>query len=284
MTGRAVLRKLGDAAAPEYAAVAAAGKALPVGDGKQVLTGYAAGLSSLAQLSTLSADSTGTWTGTRADLAQTFGQMAAAAGSTGGANVRVVLDGALTSADQVVAAASAAIVDWKARTDEAIKARSTDTQALADYASYFRSQAKMYEQHRVDLSSFLERVEDPNADVSYYEAYEFLSQAAQDRRYVRDALVSAAVPRGVEQAHGEVTAAIDRAISAVQSAYDGFEQSQDCWEGCPYYRETPGYRSFLAKSEGVRTSYSAAMAQWEAEVAAAKAAIANRPLPPKPQV
>ncbi len=98
----------------------------------------------------------------RADL----GQVAAAAGSTGGANVRVVLDGALTSADQVVAAASAAIVDWKAKTDEAIKARSTDTQALADYASYFRSQAKTYEQHRVDLSSFLERVEDPNADVS----------------------------------------------------------------------------------------------------------------------
>lgn len=278
------LRKLGDAAAPEHAAVAAAGKALPDGDGKQVLTGYAAGLSSLAKLSTISGESPGTWSATRADLARTFGQVAAAAGSTGGANVRVVLDGALGSADKVVLAASAATVDWKAKTDAAIKARSADTEALADYASFFRSQAKTYEQLRGDLTGFLQRVEDPDADVSYYEAYEFLSEAAQNRKYVRDALVSTDVPNGVEPAHADVTAAIDRAITAVQSAYDGFEQSQDCWDGCPYYRETPGYKSFLSKSEGVRKSYSAAMAQWEAEVATAKAAIADRPLPDKPQV
>lgn len=278
------LRKLGDAAAPEHAAVAAAGKALPVGDGKQVLTGYAAGLSSLAKLSSLSGDSAGTWTATRADLAQTFGQVAAAAGSTGGANVRVVLDGALASADKVVAAASAALTDWKAKTDAAIKARATDAEALDDYASFFRSQSKTYEQHRVDLSTFLERVEDPNASVSYYDAYEFLYQAAEDRRYVRDALVSTDVPSGVEQAHGEVAAAIDRAISAVQSAYDGFEQSEDCWDGCPYYRDTPGYRSFLSKSDGVRTSYTTAIAKWESDVAAAKAAITNRTLPAKPEV
>ncbi len=278
------LRELGDAAAPEQAAVAAAGKALPAGEGRQVLAGYAAGLSSLAELSSLSGDSAGSWTATRADLARTFGQVAAAAGSTGGAGVRVALDGALSSADGVVAAASAALTDWKAKTDAAIKARSTDAQALDDYTSFFRSQTKTYEQLRVDLSTFLERVDDPNANVTYYEAYDFLYDAGEQRRYVRDALVSTDVPSGIGTAHGDVAAAIDRAISAVQSAYDGFEQSEDCWDGCPYYRDAPGYRTFVSESEGVRTSYTAAISRWEAEVAAAKAAIANRTLPIKPEV
>lgn len=276
------LRKLGDAAAPEQAAVAAAAQALPVGDGKQVLTGYAAALSALADLSKISAESTGGWAGIRAELAQTFGQVAAAAGSTGGANVRVVLDGALAASDQVVTSAAAAIADWKAKTDAAIKARGTDTEALESYSAFFRSQAKTYEQLRLDLSAFTKRVEDPG--VYYYEAYSFMSQAAQDRRYVRDSMVASDVPAGVREAHQDVVSAIDRAISAVQSAYDGLEQSQDCYDYCPYYRDTPGWQRFLSESDGISTSYSSAMTRWETAVAASKNAIANRPLPAKPQV
>ena len=203
-----------------------------------MLTGYAAALGALADLSKINAESAGGWTGTRAKLAQTFGQVAAAAGSTGGANVRVVLGSALDGADKVIGAAAAAIADWKAKTDAAIKDRQTDTESLEECASFFRSQAKTFEQLRQDLSGFTARVEDPNADVSYGEAYEFLSQAAIDRRNVRDTMVAMDVPAGVRGAHQDIVSAIDRAISAVQSAYDGLEQSQDCndTDECPYYR------------------------------------------------
>lgn len=280
------LRKLGDVAAPEQAAVSAAAAALPSGDGKQVLSGYAAALGGLADLSKISAESTGGWNGTRATLAQTFGQVAAAAGSTGGANVRVVLDGALDSADRVVGAAAAAIADWKAKTDAAIKDRQTDTENLDAYASYFRSQAKTYEQLRQDLSGFTARVKDPNADVSYFEAYDFLSRAAQDRRDIRDTMVGMDVPAGVRAAHQEMVSAIDRAISAVQSAYDGLEQSQDCYyyDDCPYYRDTPGWTRFQSESDAISKQYTKAMSGWEAAAAAEKATITNRALPAKPEV
>ena len=280
------LRKLGDAAAPEQAPVSAAATALPSGAGKQVLTGYAGALGALADLSKINAESAGGWTGTRAKLAQTFGQVAAAAGSTGGANVRVVLGSALDGADKVIGAAAAAIADWKAKTDAAIKDRQTATESLEEYASFFRSQAKTYEQLRQDLSGFIARVEDPNADVSYGEAYEFLSQAAIDRRNVRDTMVAMDVPAGVRGAHQDMVSAIDRAISAVQSADDGLEQSQDCsyTDECPYYRDTPGWARFQSESDAISKQYTRAMTDWEAAAAAEKAAINNRALPAKPQV
>lgn len=279
------LRKLGDAAAPEQAAVEAAAQALPAGDGKQVLVGYAAALDALSNLSTLDGERTGSWAGTRAALAQTFGQVASAAGSTGGASVRTVLDGALTSADTVVGKAASAMADWKAKTEAAVQARADDTQALTSYASFFRSQAKTYEQLRQDLSTFTDRVEDPTADVTYYEAYEFLSQAAQDRRDVRDLMVGMDVPAEVRTAHQEMVSAIDRAISAVQSAYDGLEQSQDCfYDDCTYYRDTPGWQRFQSESDAISKAYAGAMTRWEAAATTARSTIANRPLPAKPQV
>ena len=279
------LRKLGDAAAPEQAAVAAAAQALPAGDGKQVLTGYASALSALAELSRIDAERTGGWAATRAKLAQTFGQVAAAAASTGGAEVRVVLDGALGSADTLVAKAAAAMADWKAKTEAAVKDRQSDAEDLESYASFFRSQATSYGQLRQDLSAFTDRVEDPNVTVTYFDAYAFLSQAAQDRRDIRDVMVAMDVPAGVRSAHQEMVSAVDRAISAVQSAYDGVEQS-DCYytDECPSYRDTPGWRRFQSESDAISKQYATAMSAWESAAAAEKVAISNRPLPAKPQV
>ena len=279
------LRKLGDAAAPEQVAVAAAAKALPEGDGKQVLTGYSSALASLAGLSKITADSATGWTTTRAELARTFGQVAASAG-TSGANVRVVLDGALASADGVVAAATAGMADWKAKTDAAVKARSADAEALSSYTSSFRAATKSYEQLRQDLSAHLERGEDPANNVTYGEDYAFLSMAISERRGVRDQLISSDVPGSVEGAHSAVVAAIDRSISAVQAAYDGLEQSQDCYysEDCTYYMETPGWQRFLSESDGISKAYSSAISKWDSAVAGAKTAIDTRKLPAKPEL
>lgn len=276
------LRTLGDAAAAEQSAVAAAANALPDGDGKQVLSGYASALNALGGLARISGESASGWTSTRAELAQTFGQVAAAAGSTGGSSVRVALDGSLDAADKVVAAAAAAIADWKAKTEAAIKARIADGEALRSYASFFRTQTKTYEQLRQDLSAFTKRVEE--VGVSYEEGFFFMSQAEQDRRDVRDVLISTDVPQGMDEAHQGVVSAIDRAIGAVQSAYDGLSQSQDCFEGCPYYQDTPGWQRFLSESDGISMAYTAAIKRWEPEVAATSAQITNRSLPAKPNV
>lgn len=279
------LRKVGNDVAAEQGAVADAADALPDGDGKKVLSGYATALASMTDLSKIDAEHTGGWTATRAKLAQTFGQVASAAGTSDGAGVRDALEEALTAMDGVVNKASAAMADWKVKTENAVAAQKTDTENLASYTSFFRSQSKVYEQHRQDLAAFTARVEDPNAGVTYYEGYAFLSQAAQDRRDVRDMMVGMDVPAGVRDAHEQVVAAIDRAIGAVQSAYDGLEQSEDCYfEDCLYYRDTPGWQTFQSESDAIGEAYADAMKVWEADAAAAKASVSSRTLPAKPEV
>jgi hypothetical protein len=276
------LRTLGDTAAADRAAVAEAATALPPGEDKRVLAGYAAALRALSELSKIDGEHTSGWTGSRAKLALTFGQIAAERGSTGGAGVRVALDSALTSADKLVQSAAAAIADWRAKSAAAIKARNADTKSLAAYASLVRGQTKTYEQLRHDLSAFTARVEDSNVVVTYAEGYDFLAQAMQDRRDVRNLLVGADPPAGVRKAHQRVVAVVDRGIAAVQSAYDGLAQSQDCYY-C-YYRDTPGWQRFQSESTGISQSYTSAMAKWESAVATSRTAIANRVLPQKPTV
>ena len=276
------LRKVGSDAAPAKSALDKAAQALPEGAGKQTLTASGTALSALAQLASIDADNTGSWPATRAGLAQTFGQLAAASAS-GSATGQTALTDALASADAVVSAAAAAIADWKAKTDAAIKARGADIESVDAYATSFRSQAKGYGQLRQDLSAFTDRVEAPGVNVSYFEGYQFLSQAAQDRRRVRDSMISSKVPKNLQQPHDAVVAALSRGIVAVQSAYDGLEQSQDCYQSC-YYRDTPGWQAFQSESDAISKSYSAAVTQWDAAVVAEKTAVENRALPAKPTV
>lgn len=277
------LRALGDAAAPEQAAVEAAAAALAPGEGREVLAGYAAALAAMADLSRLDPERAGGWSGTRAALAGSFGSVAGAAG-LGGGNVRAVLGNALGAADAVVAGAAAALAEWKARTEAAVRARTADAAALEAYAASFRAWGKTYEQLRQDLAVFTARVDTQSPGVTYVEAYAFLAQAEQDRRDVRDALVASDVPVGLDDAHQDVVAAVDRSAAAVRSAYEGLEQSQVCSTVCPYYRDTPGWQAFLSESGAVGTAYAEAVARWSAAVPGAKAAIESRPLPARPAV
>lgn len=275
------LRSLATTSAAEATAARSAAQTLPEGEGKQVLGGYADVLAAVADLAQVDGESASVWKAARAEMAAAFRSVSASADAPA---LDVQARQALASADGVVAAATAAFADWRAKTDAAVEARAADGEDLKEYAAFFRTQTKSYEQLRQDLSTFTARVEDPGADVSYAEGYAFLSQAGEDRRLVRDTLVGTSVPDGAQEAHSEVVAAIDRAISAVQSAYDGLEQSQDCFEDCPYYRDTTGWQTFLSESDAISKGYARALTRWDASVVAAERAISNRPLPPKPSV
>lgn len=276
------LRKVGDAAGAEAPAVADATAALGGTDQAEVLSGYGALVTALAPLSRIDGESTGAWKSVRQAVSTAVGAVVAAGGgSTSG--LRTELPAALASVDGVLKTADAKMADWKAAHAAAAEARKDDSAELASYVDFFRTQTKGYEQLREDLSAFFDRVEDPNAGVTYYEAFGFLSQATQDRQSVRDVLNGTSVPDEVRAEHDAVVAVVDRAIGAVQAAYDGASQASDCIEYC-YYRDTPGWEVFQTQSEKISKDYAAALRAWDAASAAAKTTIAKRPLPAKPEV
>ena len=120
--------------------------------------------------------------------------------------------------------------------------------------------------------------------VTYDEAYLFLSDAGQQRRNLRDSLTSTAVPDLLRSDHDAVITVIDRAVRAVQSAYDGLQQSQDYYCTACYYRDTPGWQQFQSESGVIGKRYAAAIAGWEQAAAGAEDTIGKRALPAQPDL
>lgn len=253
------LRALGDAALVDQPAVAAAAQTLPAGERRQILAGYAAGLAAFGDLAAVDGESTGGWALTRAELERSFGQVAAA-GSIAGRNVLVVLDDALTAGDAVVVTAATAVAEWKAQTQAALAAQQADADALDAYADRVRLEAARYGELQLALAGFLARPTQPAAP--------FLAQAAQDRRQVQDAVLAAAAPEAMSDAHQQLVAALDLGLDALEAA------SGDARDG----------DAFVAEVAASDAAYDAAVIRWEADVVATTTAIAERTPPVKPDV
>ncbi len=100
---------------------------------------------------------------------------------------------------------------------------------------------------------------------------------------MRDTLAGLAAPDGMRAQHDALIAVVNRAMSAVRSAYDGLSQADECYEYC-YYRDTPGFARFQSESAAITKAYAAAVKEWESTSTAVAGSIANRQLPAKPAV
>jgi hypothetical protein len=76
---------------------------------------------------------------------------------------------------------------------------------------------------------------------------------------------------------------VDDAIAALQSAYDGAADSDNCLSSC-YYKDTPGWKRFSSESTRITNAYRAADQHWHAAVVGAESAASLRELPVKPTV
>jgi hypothetical protein len=197
----------------------------------------------------------------------------------------LVADGqkAVVGLNKLVARADSRLSDWQAAYDGAVQEKAADSTALAEYAAAMEAAMRRYSTLRSDLSDWIDRVESPNAYVTYDEAYSVLSQAQWDRQVIRDEMNGLPVPADVRAAHGELVSVVDDAIAAMQAAYDGATDSNYCMTSC-YYKETPGWTRFSSESGRITEAYRTADQGWQAAVAAAKSSVESRTLPRKPQV
>ncbi len=82
--------------------------------------------------------------------------------------------------------------------------------------------------------------------------------------------------------HSGLVGVVDRAISAIQAAYDGVSQSQ--WCTTCYYKDTPGWQKFSSESKQITKEFPGAEQAWESAVEQAKISAENAALPAKPNV
>lgn len=279
------VRNLSAEAATQATAIAGAVTSMTDGPEKAALAAVQTAFAALGRLGSWNGENPEVWTGLRTEMLASFGSVAdLGADPVAAGELRTVLRDSADSTDRLVASVKTALDDWHAQHAAAVEERRTDAEALKQYAGMVRAQMQTYDQLRGDMARFTARVRDTTVTVTYPEAYGFMARAGSDRRDVRDTLNYTAVPDGMGGAHEDLVGVVDRAISAVQAAYDGIAQSQNCYYGCPYYRDTPGWQEFMSESDAITGAFSGALSRWEAEVVAQTTAVDTRTLPARPDV
>ena len=277
-TSTGQVRTAARTAALETAAVETALTSMAPGSPEEKrLEEYAGILPRLGGLSVLDAEHLNSWAGLRAPLLAALARadsdvLGAAAGES-----------AVDNVDRIVRRGRATLAEWKTRYDTAVEDRAQDLRALKEYRSGMDGQLATYSALRSELSQWVDKVADPSSSVTYTEAYEVLSRAAEERYTVRDKMSSLTIPPEVITAHRELISVVSDGIAAVDSAYEGASDSNFCVTTC-YYRDTPGWRRFSAESTRITQAFQSALASWEGSVAGAERTVARRPLPKHPTV
>ena len=206
------------------------------------------------------------------------------------AATRSTIDGNLRAIDTKLTA-------WKTETARVQAAKTAELTALDSYASGVRAQAARYSSLRKSMQDFVDRVD--TSVVTFDEAYSTLADASSQRSDVRANLAAINPPAAAAAAHNGLLSVLDTAVSAVSDATDGIRQYQssayydssyycDSYYCDPsyrvYYKDTPGWQTFVSKSDSITASYDGALRAWESAVAGERARINAIALPPKPSV
>jgi hypothetical protein len=270
------IRRLASRAALE-GATAEAGRSGLAADSAQAerLTSFEDVYAAVEGLAVLDGDHLKSWAAKRATMSMAVGALDGA--------LRDVGQRAQSNVNDVIERGQQAIREWQTSYRAAVEDQRLDAAAMDAYRSKMDAQLSSYSSLRADLSDFIGRVDDPANYITYDQAFSELSEAQWDRQTVRDVMNGLEVPTEVQGVHQGVLSVIDVAIAAVQSAYDGASDAQNCMSSC-YYKDTAGWQRFSRDSAGITTSFAGAVAAWESGVASAATSIEERALPHKPTV
>jgi hypothetical protein len=254
---------------------------LTLGASQAVLAGYAA-------LADLAPERLDDWPALRADLSDAGGELIAADRELRAEDLRGlgagVLDSTAETVDNVnelIEGAQAELRDWRAEADRINAERTLQLAALGGYEQAFRGHDARYVELRGDLQDFVDRVD---ADgVSFGEAYSTLSQATAQREEIRNALRALTPPPALAASHAGVVDVLDEAIDAMRSASEGVRQYEYSWDYW-YYKDTPGWQTFMAASSGITGAHDTAFRAWEGAVAAERSRVEAIAPPAAPAV
>ncbi len=160
--------------------------------------------------------------------------------------------------------------------------RRADLAVLDSYASAVRNYQSQYQDLRSKLEDFLAEID--GRGVTFEEAYNGLGDALSGRAQLKQGMSALDAPSALSHAHNSVVSALGRATDALNAAYSGTIDYEYDTESYDSYRDTPGWKDFTSASNALAGEYAAAVAAWEEQLKTARARIARKKLPPKPEL
>ena len=177
----------------------------------------------------------------------------------------------LSTIDTVVANGQAKLAEWQRANQEwqqNQQAQQAREHAISQYSSSLDDIISRYDQMRRNTSS---KVNELKASSSYSTSgmYSYFSDAAAQRRLLRDLVSSLAVPSVVISANSELAVVLGTGVDALGSLLDSLSS---CSGRTSCVLSASGYNQFQSMSATNSSAYDAAVAKLRAAVAAEKTA------------
>jgi ribosomal protein L40E len=232
----------------------------------------------------------GQWPSTRQQIEAAGSRLqtaVAAAGSLGLPATLAPATPALTAAldkdARLVTHAKAKLRTWRRAYHRARRAQHRRLAAVASYSAAVSAQLGSYDGLRDDLDQWLSDSGDET--IPYGQAFDELTQAADRRKDVRDALAAINPPQRVAAAHAGLLAVLSDAIVAMTDAGDA---AQTCTSDPTCFgddfRDSAQWRSFSDASHRITGQFAIANQRWQQAVAQLRSSIAHRHMPVPPTV
>jgi len=244
-----------------------------------------AALAEIGSLSTLDADTLGTWKAKRPKLVDALDNVGHADGQQVGT---VGSDEAIAAVDRVVRRGRSKLADWRDKRAAAVADRRSDLATFDAYAASMNAQIRSYASMRDDTAEEVDTLRNDASNTYLHQpVYDLFSAAMYDRIGVRDAMNGLAVPAGLESQHAAVVSAVGDGIAGMDQLLGALDDNNVCdsdWDDSCYLFGQPLWEDFQDSSDSVTQRYGQAVDAWRASLPATRSAIEGRPLPKRPVV
>lgn len=215
------------------------------------------------------------------------------------------IEDAQAGLDSSLGSINAKLADWQKQVEAVTADKAARLAALDDYTGAVQPLIDRYSGLRRDFQDFVNSLDDPMSPVYFDDALNFFSSAASDRQSVRQSLAAITALAALTSPHQQLVSVVDTAVGATNDARSGVQQYMyNGYSGCyddtydPYlydefvepsysflcYKQTPGWQTYMDKSDQITGSWTAAVDTWKQAVDKERAAIEAVPMPARPSV
>jgi hypothetical protein len=232
----------------------------------------------LAALRAYEMRNTEVWTDNRAPLEQSLSTLSSYGGVTQSASGEG--QDAVRTLDDLTRRIDKAMATYRKQVKKARAAAQSQRSELRTYHGQMEYLIDQYTSLRNDTGAFTTRMD--NEQMYMSEVVDYFTQAATDRREIRDQMARLRPPLDLRAVHSRIVTVLGDGADGIDSAVAAIEDA-DCYYGECYFEYNTQWQQFEDESSRITVRYADAYDSWQAAVARAekRAKGADLPTPPR---
>lgn len=251
----------------------------PTASGADRLTTLRDAFAALAALQAYKQDNTQIWAENRPALQASLDSLAAYGGTTQTAASEG--EDAIRTLDDLTRRVNKAMAKYRKQLKQAKSEARTARGEVGAYHAQMESLIDQYTALRNDTGGFTEQMR--NQRMYMYEIGDYFTQAATDRREIRDQMAGLRPPAELRAVHSRIVTVLGDGVDGINSAVAALEDAE-CYYGDCYFEFDTQWQQFLDESDRITTRYGEAYDAWQAAVARVEKQVSNTDLPDAPRL